>query len=716
MATQRDTIKSNLVDKYNDFLETLSKDFPQEMSAIQDYANSITELISSAASKRTRAEIAQDKIRVSNIRNHFRKNSKDLSPVTKTVFNKIFGKAIQTISGMMPYSQSTTEALAAKSGKAIYRQIESSVSTLKTLASPDNLIKTAFGYNPAISMGVDFVSDAITAQKDKIKEFKSTKTSDIASLGKLEMPDLELPEPKSEPTSGGDLGDDAEPILVRIYEKTAESVEYLKRILQVGDESVDSSEELVKLSKEKDKEDDVAEFTTKEKEFEDKVVKPQEQRDKFGKNFLKKLAGFSPFSLIESILGIVFRFLLAGAGVVALGSTIGVGIATLLFGKNNSITKKIIEFLEKMYDEQIAPFLNKNLNLDLTGNLQQDVEDKIVKKVEKIVDLIYDTILKKLLNTINPIKPFTDAIETQKQTKLSMRDMLTLSYPESAEKMFRNDQNPEFGSESAQRTAGMAIVAKEMGTGYAGKIAKMGRVGDLYFKEVNKAGTTKGLEHLAPIVPNYTTNLSETKEAVIDSVNAQKVKLPGNIEQHKKDIYEASRKTGVSMKNVAAIMMKESGGRNVIGDSGKAVGPMQLHAAAAIDAGITPEERKNISKNIMAGAEYFKQKLQEWDGDVGAALAAYNQGTGAMKFGTPEQKRRGLEYAASVMKIGQELEEKFTKIAEMQLEKSMPENMPNILNQNNAQTDNSQIVIASSGNDSSGRYIDRIQRNSEPFG
>lgn len=34
---------------------------------------------------------------------------------------------------------------------------------------------------------------------------------------------------------------------------------------------------------------------------------------------------------------------------------------------------------------------------------------------------------------------------------------------------------------------------------------------------------------------------------------------------------------------LAAVMMTESGGRNVIGDNGRAIGPLQIHAAAVED-------------------------------------------------------------------------------------------------------------------------------------
>lgn len=112
---------------------------------------------------------------------------------------------------------------------------------------------------------------------------------------------------------------------------------------------------------------------------------------------------------------------------------------------------------------------------------------------------------------------------------------------------------------------------------------------------------------------------------------------------------------GVDPKLAYALMMQESGGdARAIGDGGQAVGLFQLHPGAAADAGISPEDRKNPEKNIMAGIKYLSMKIQEMGGDTYAGLAAYNEGAGKIKEG---MTRKGARYA-------QDVTNRYSKLAE----------------------------------------------------
>lgn len=70
----------------------------------------------------------------------------------------------------------------------------------------------------------------------------------------------------------------------------------------------------------------------------------------------------------------------------------------------------------------------------------------------------------------------------------------------------------------------------------------------------------------------------------------------------------------------------ESGNNpQAIGDNGNAIGLGQLHAAAAIDAGIDPKDRADPVKNLQGTTVYLQQQLDRFK-DPYTALLAYNQG------------------------------------------------------------------------------------------
>lgn len=60
-----------------------------------------------------------------------------------------------------------------------------------------------------------------------------------------------------------------------------------------------------------------------------------------------------------------------------------------------------------------------------------------------------------------------------------------------------------------------------------------------------------------------------------------------------------------------------------------AQGLMQLMPATARSLGVT--DAFDPAQNIMGGAKYIRQMLDQFDGDVSKALAAYNAGPGAVK-------------------------------------------------------------------------------------
>lgn len=104
------------------------------------------------------------------------------------------------------------------------------------------------------------------------------------------------------------------------------------------------------------------------------------------------------------------------------------------------------------------------------------------------------------------------------------------------------------------------------------------------------------------------------------------------LDKYKDIIESASARTGVDPDFLKAIILKESSGNpNAIGDGGKAVGLGQLHPGAAGDAGISPNERFDPTKNINATATHIAQLGKEWNWNYPDMAAAYNRGTGGWR-------------------------------------------------------------------------------------
>ena len=90
-------------------------------------------------------------------------------------------------------------------------------------------------------------------------------------------------------------------------------------------------------------------------------------------------------------------------------------------------------------------------------------------------------------------------------------------------------------------------------------------------------------------------------------------------------IQETSERHQVDPALVKAIIMAESGfNPNAVSNKG-AKGLMQLMPKTAKALGV--EDCFNPEHNIQGGVEYFKKLLNQFDGDVALALAAYNAGS-----------------------------------------------------------------------------------------
>ena len=114
-------------------------------------------------------------------------------------------------------------------------------------------------------------------------------------------------------------------------------------------------------------------------------------------------------------------------------------------------------------------------------------------------------------------------------------------------------------------------------------------------------------------------------------------------------IRQAAGKYGVDPKLVSAVAEVVSGFQQGAVSATGAVGVMQLMPETAESLGVNPYD---AAQNINGGAQYLKQMLDTFDGDVRKAVAAYNAGPEAVKeYGGVPPYSETQQYVSSVLDL-----------------------------------------------------------------
>lgn len=121
-----------------------------------------------------------------------------------------------------------------------------------------------------------------------------------------------------------------------------------------------------------------------------------------------------------------------------------------------------------------------------------------------------------------------------------------------------------------------------------------------------------------------------TGQAPVAPTSAPRRPVGGPVGSLSEQIDAAASRANVDPLLLAALVSAESGGNPNARSNKGAVGLTQMTPIALKEIGMTPEDIKTPEGQLLAGGKYLRLMLDQYNGNVSLALAAYNAGPGAV--------------------------------------------------------------------------------------
>lgn len=164
-----------------------------------------------------------------------------------------------------------------------------------------------------------------------------------------------------------------------------------------------------------------------------------------------------------------------------------------------------------------------------------------------------------------------------------------------------------------------------------------------------------GGEVAPPLPPSLPSTPSQLYEIADNTVaDASPAVLPASLPRTDPSwldpiIAKASRKYGVDVGLIKAVIKAESGFNPQAVSHAGARGLMQLMPATARSLGVS--DSFDPEQNVMGGTRFLKDMLRRYNGDVDAALAAYNWGPGNVDKRPDRLPRETRDYLVRVKQL-----------------------------------------------------------------
>lgn len=182
---------------------------------------------------------------------------------------------------------------------------------------------------------------------------------------------------------------------------------------------------------------------------------------------------------------------------------------------------------------------------------------------------------------------------------------------------------------------------------FAALLATYGKKGQSKTASEVKEMTPLTLEDYRNLALPVRQRKFRTKFALAQSEKSAKSRIEAP-EAIQKAIEDSARKFKLPVQLVTAVIKVESNFNPRAVSSEGARGLMQLMPTTAATLGV--RNSFDVSQNINGGCRYLKDMLEQFDGNLELALAAYNAGPGAVeKYGRIPPYRETQDYVKKVL-------------------------------------------------------------------